>query len=116
VAVNQRDIVEVQFPLPGGKVQHHPVVVVSNNDINEYEDAFVGVMLSSQDYDDPFTFKFTETMLTQKPRSKYQARSHLIQLFDESDVTRKRLGSVKIDAFNRLIDHIYNSVLMIPEQ
>ena len=113
MAVNQRDIVEVQFPLPGGSLKPHPVIVISNNQINEWEDAFIGVMLSSKDYDDPYTFKIMNAMLTKKPKTKYQARSHLIRMFDESQITKRGLGSLCIDPFNHLIDHIFDSVMMI---
>ena len=55
MAVYQGEIVEVNFQLPDGKFKPHPVIVVSNNDINEYEDGFIGVMLSSVTKEDNYT-------------------------------------------------------------
>lgn len=33
--INQRDIVEVSFPLPNGKFLRHPAIVISTQDITD---------------------------------------------------------------------------------
>ena len=38
--VEQGEIVEVNFLLPDGKFKPHPVIVLSNNDINQFEEGF----------------------------------------------------------------------------
>ncbi len=45
--VEQGEIVEVNFLLPDGQFKPHPVIVLSNNHINEYEEAFIGINLKS---------------------------------------------------------------------
>ena len=40
MAIDQGEIVEVNFHIPNNRFKPHPVIVISNNDINEYEDAF----------------------------------------------------------------------------
>ena len=40
--IYQRNVVEVQFRLPSdGRLEEHPVIVLSNDEINEIEDGFV---------------------------------------------------------------------------
>ena len=48
--INQRDIVEVNFLFPDGKMQPHMAVVVSNNELNENEGFFYLAMISSKNY------------------------------------------------------------------
>ena len=91
--VEQGEIVEVSFNLPQGFLPH-PVIVLSNNDINTYEQSFIGVMLSSKDYDDEYSYFITNEMVTKKPRNKYQVRCHLISFFQTKEVLSKH-GKIK---------------------
>ncbi len=67
--VNQRDIVELNFELPNGKLKAHPALVISNQNVLDAEDIFYAVMISTKEYNDEFTFELTNAMLT-KPLSK----------------------------------------------
>ncbi len=47
---SQRDVVEVEFRLPSdGRLEKHPVIILSNEEINNGESGFVAVMMTSQD-------------------------------------------------------------------
>jgi len=105
--IEQGEIVEVNFNLPQGYLPH-PVIVLSNNDINEYEQSFIGVMLSSKDYDDEYSYFITDEMLTKKPRDKYQARCHLISFFQTIEVLSKH-GKMKKEYLKKLIKHIFET-------
>jgi len=46
----QREVVEVEFRLPSdGILKKHPVIVISNSEINETEEGFVAVMMTSSE-------------------------------------------------------------------
>ena len=109
--VEQGEIVEVNFNLPQGLLPH-PVIVISNNEINENELSFIGVMLSSKDYDDEYTFFLTNDMLTKKPRKKYQVRCHLISFFQEKEVISKH-GKVKKEFLKMIINHIFETSFLV---
>lgn len=112
MTIRQRQIVEVAFRLPpDGELLNHPCIVISNDEINEEEQGFVAVMMTSESHykDDRYSFQLTDNMLA-KPLGKSfcAARLHLIGNFLYSDVivNRNSGNEMKIDAFNRLIVHI----------
>lgn len=112
MAIEQRQIVEVQFRLPpDGDLLNHPCVVLSNTEINEEEQGFVAVMITSENRykDDLYSFELDSSMLTKPMTTPFSAvRMHLIGNFLYEDViTNRNTGnSMKIDAFNRLLVQI----------
>lgn len=88
---NQREVVDVDFLLPDGQLLKHPVIVISNNDINDFENGFTGVMMtSSLEYKgDPYSFVlkdgyFTKNLTTETGFSC--VRVHLISTFPNARV------------------------------
>lgn len=113
MAYKQREVVEVNFKLPGNVFKPHPVVILSNDSANEMEKSFVGVMMSgSLTYDD-FTFIIEDKMLTKAPKKKSQIRCHLIAFVEYNEVIR-RISEIKKDYFNKLINHINDTVFADP--
>ena len=110
--VYQGEIVEVNFLLPDGKIKPHPTIVLSNNDINHYEGAFVGVMISSTAPDDSYSFWLENKMLTKSPKKNCQVRCHLLSLIPENQVIGKH-GNIKKEYFIKLIEKINSSVFSI---
>ena len=104
------EIIEVNFPLPGGELQPHPVVVISNNDINDNEDAFICVMCSSSTVDDDYTFWLSNDMLSNPTLLRTQVRCHLIALADNNDVLNRR-SRLNQTHFENLINKICADVL-----
>ena len=104
MTISQGDIVEVNFRLPEG-FKPHPVIVVSNNDINEYEDAFIGVMLSSSMKYDDYSFVLENEMLTKIPKVKTQVRCHLISLIPENEILGRH-GIINKKYLSQLINKI----------
>ncbi|CAN5741539.1 hypothetical protein BH11BAC3_BH11BAC3_08220 [soil metagenome] len=45
--VQQKDIIELNYQLPNGKLKAHPALVISNANFLETEDIFYAVMISS---------------------------------------------------------------------
>ncbi len=102
------EIVEVQFRLPpDGRLEEHPVVVISNSEVNNDEGGFTGVMMSTTDPDDEYSFEVTDNMVTVpfNDGRHREIRLHLIGNFIDKDVipgTHKRT-LLKDDHFRRLI-------------
>ena len=110
--VNQGEIVEVNFLLPSGETKPHPTIVISNNIVNEYDDAFIGVMISSTAPNDEFTYRLTNEMLTKSSKKPCQVRTQLISLIPESQVMGRH-GNIKKQFLKEIIEKINESVLNI---
>lgn len=109
MTIRQRQIVEVEFRLPpDGKFLRHPCIVISNEEINDEESAFVAVMMTTDERykDDEYSFAVANDMLT-KPHGKpfCAARMHLIGHFLYKDViVNSQWGSeFRIEPFKRLL-------------
>jgi len=85
---HQRDIVEVSFLFPDGTFKAHPAIIVSNDQLQIDEDDMV----------DGFTFS--------KPSL---VKCQIITGNIERDVQR-RLGSIKQQYFNEIVDKIVESI------
>jgi hypothetical protein len=112
MTIHQRQIVEVEFRLPpDGEYLRHPCIVLSNDTINDEEQGFVAVMLTSQERykDDLYSFEISDKMLN-KPHSKKfcAARLHLVGNFLYDDIISNSHSGVEIniDSFNRLLSQI----------
>jgi len=112
--VEQGEIVEVNFLLPDGKFKPHPVIVLSTNDINQFEECFVGVMISSSAPDDTYSFWLENNMLTKSPKKPCQVRCHLISLIPENQVIGKH-GSIRKRHLKELLKKINECVFSIAE-
>lgn len=107
------DIVELPLTLPpDGKLLPHPVVIISNEDVHEGDDCYIGVMLTHSTYIDMFTFELSDDMFVKPNTDKYaQARCHLITYFIKSHVSGNYKNRMKEEAVNRLVEHVYSSAL-----
>ncbi|MBN2682969.1 MAG: type II toxin-antitoxin system PemK/MazF family toxin [Bacteroidales bacterium] len=110
--VSQGDIAEVNFLLPDGIFKPHPVVVLSNNSVNEYEDAFIGVMLSSTTTDDEFSFHLDNEMMSKPSKKQCQVRCQLLSLIPENQVIAKH-GFLRKKHLKDLIAKINDCVFNI---
>ena len=110
--VYQREIVEVVFNLPQGNLAH-PVLVISNNDINEFEGSFIGLMGTTDHLNDEYAFLLTEEMLTKPMPQQTELRCHLISFFHDKDVISKYGSSVKKEVMKLILDQIYNTSFKI---
>ena len=77
------DIVEAAFLMPhNNRMENHPVVIISNDDVYDADQCYVGVMMTTQTREDRFTFRITDEMLRNANNQKYaQGRCHLISYF-----------------------------------
>lgn len=106
--ISQRDIVEVPFNLPQG-VRAHPVIVLSNDEAIAEEEAFIGLMMTTDKAKDLYTFEITSDMLSKKLHVPYsEARLHLISFFRTKEVvtTSNFNNKIKPEFFKELIKQV----------
>lgn len=57
-SVNQREIIEVPYLLPDGKIKNHPALVVSVPELQEKEDGmFYAVLISTENFHPEYTIE-----------------------------------------------------------
>jgi len=107
--VHQRDIVELNFELPDGKLKSHPALVISNDYVLETEDIFYAIMISSKLYNDEFTFELNDGMLTKPLSKKSYVKCQLIQSYNTDEVISK-ISSVKPAYFEQIKKRFFETV------
>lgn len=111
MAFSRGEIVEVKFRLPpDGRLEEHPVLIISNSELNKSEEGFTAVMMSTTNADDEYSFNITDNMLNipYGDNKHREIRLNLIGSFIDKDVvlnTRKRMY-VKEDHLKRIITQI----------
>jgi len=109
---HQKDIVEVNFLFPDGTFKPHPAIIVSNDQLQEDEDGMVYlVLITSNDWYNPqYSYPLSDEMIIGHKFSKHSlVKCQIIAGYIERDVNRK-LGSIKEQYFNEIIDKIIESI------
>lgn len=85
----QGDLIYLNKPieLPDGTSLDHPVLIISSNTANSYENSYTGVMMTSSTKIDRFSYK-VDNLMFESPLDKTgcQLRMYIIIGFKESDV------------------------------
>jgi mRNA-degrading endonuclease toxin of MazEF toxin-antitoxin module len=110
VKVEQGEIIEVNFYIPNHGFEPHPCVVISNNDVNEYEGFCIVAMLSTTKKNDDYSYHIEKSMLTKEPNKKGQVRCHLVSMVSKNDILGRH-GYVEKQYLSEIIDKIKSSVL-----
>ncbi|MBE6255204.1 MAG: type II toxin-antitoxin system PemK/MazF family toxin [Prevotella sp.] len=109
---HQRDIVEVSFLFPDGTFKPHPAIIVSNDQLQEDEDGmFYLVLITSNDRLNPqYSYPLKDEMIIGHTFAKPSlVKCQIIAGYIERDVVR-RLGSIKQEYFNEIVDKIIESI------
>ena len=109
---HQRDIVEVSFLFPDGTFKPHPAIIVSNDQLQEDEEGmFYFVLITSNDRINPqYSYPLTDEMVNGFTFSKPSlVKCQIITGYIERDVNR-RLGSIKQEYFDEIVDKIVESI------
>lgn len=108
------EIIEVPFLIPhNNRFENHPMVIISNQEVYESDECYIGVMLTSSRYFDRFTFEITNDLL-EKPNNKSfaQARCHLIAYILETHIiSNSHQNKMHETAVDRLVDRIMVTAL-----
>ena len=109
---HQKDIVEVSFLFPDGTFKPHPAIIVSNDQLQEDEEGmFYLVLITSNDRINPqYSYPLTDEMVNGFTFSKPSlVKCQIITGYIERDVNR-RLGSIKQEYFDEIVDKIVESI------
>jgi len=105
----QGDIIEVNFLLPDYKFKVHPAIIVSNDELNEKEDFYYIVLVSSKTHFPEYSYSLTDEMTTNKFAKKSYVKCQVMYYEKERGVIR-RLGKVKKPYFDEIVDKIIKSI------
>ncbi len=108
---HQRDVVEIDFPIPGEGFKVHPAIIVSNDDLQANEGFVYLVMISSKDfaYSRQYSYPLTDEMLSFKLEKPSWVKCQLVAADVESGVLR-RLGTIKEKYFNEIVDKVIETI------
>jgi mRNA-degrading endonuclease toxin of MazEF toxin-antitoxin module len=107
--VHQRDIIEVNFLFPDGKMRPHMAVVVSNDELNENEGFFYLAMISSKNYNPQYTFELRNDMLSEPLRMKSYVVCQLISGYTKRNVIMN-CNRVNKPVFLKIIEKIKKTI------
>lgn len=112
--VSQREIVEVPFDMPDGRVLPHMALVLSTEDIQEIEDGlFYAVLISSKNHYPEYTIPIQNEWLN-KPLSKNSYFiTHLVKDFNVEDVMGQYNNFIKKSAFDNIVITIARNITEI---
>lgn len=108
---HQRDVVEINFPIPGEGNKVHPAIIVSNDELQDIEGFVYLVMISSKDFafNRQYSYPLSNDMLSFKLEKPSFVKCHLVAADIETGVLR-RLGTIKERYFNEIVDKIIDSI------
>ena len=109
--VYQREIVEVPFDLPDGRILTHMALVLSADDIQEYEDGlFYAVLISSKNHFPELTIPIQKEWIS-KPLSKQSYFvTHIVKDFNVEDVISRYNNFIKAEYFPTIVKQIAENI------
>jgi len=108
--INQRDIVNVEFVFPNGKVKNHYAIVVSNNELTEEEGIVYLVLITSKDFHSDYYFELSNDMILnfRLPKKSY-VKCHILMTTMEHIVSTP-IGQIRKAPFDEIIAKIIASI------
>ena len=109
---HQRDIVEVNFLFPDGVFKPHPAIIVSNDQLQEDEMGVMYLVLitSNDKINMQYSYPVTDDRSVGHSFSKPSiVKCQIIAGYVERDISQ-RLGSIKEEFFNEIVDKIIESI------
>lgn len=110
--VEQREIVEVPFVMPDGQVLPHPALVISRDELQEDEDGmFYAVLISSKNHIPEYTIPIQNEWLNKPLGKQSYFITHLVNMFNVTDVMGRNNRFIKKMYFDRVIDTIIDNII-----
>lgn len=107
--INQKQVVEINFLFPNGKIKPHPAIIVSSQDLYNIEGFFYCVLISSKDYNKEYIFELDDNMLTKPMSKKSYVKCHIIGGFTANDIVKTH-GYIKAEFFEKIKAKIIKSI------
>jgi mRNA-degrading endonuclease toxin of MazEF toxin-antitoxin module len=105
----QKDIVEINFMLPNFQFKPHLAIIVSNDELNEKEDFFYLVLISSKNYFPEYSYPLSDEMITCKLTKKSYIKCQILTFDKENGVIRK-VGKMREPYFSEMVNKIITSI------
>ena len=105
----QGDIVEINFMLPDFQFKPHLAVIVSNDELNEKEDFFYLVLISSKTLFPEYSYLLLDDMVTCKLTKQSYVKCQVLTYEKERGVLHKA-GKMKEPYFSEMVDKIIESI------
>lgn len=107
----QRDLVSlnVKSPLPNGDPEFHPFLIINTIDVPSYEKSYIGVMLTSSDYINRFSFNCPDTSFEAPLKPNSHIQMHIVQMIRHDQIKgfvnrmKKEDFEIFLEEFNSLI-------------
>ena len=109
--VHQREIVEVPFDLPDGRVLPHMALVLSRDAIQDYEDGmFYAVFISSKNHYPELTIPIQQDWLSKPLSKRSYFITHIVKDFNVADVMNRYNNYLRNDIFEDILRRIVLNV------
>lgn len=109
--VFQREIVEVPFNLPDGRILPHMALVLSTKDIQDIEDGlFYAVLISSKNHFPEYTIQIDNDWLNKPLSKKSFFITHIVKDFNVDDVMARYNNYIKKDVFENIVKRIVKNI------
>ena len=105
----QADVVEINFMLPDYRFKPHLAVIVSNDELNEKEDFFYLVLISSKPYFPEYSYLLSDEMIDFKLSKESYVKCQIITSDKEKGIIRK-VGKMREPFFSQMVDKIIYSI------
>ena len=110
--VRQREIVEVPFNMPDGRVLTHMVLVLSREELQDYEDGmFYGVLISSKNYYPELTIPIKSEWLNKSLSKESYFITHLVQQFNVEEVINSYNLYLRFQYFEMIVNKIVDNIV-----
>ncbi len=108
----QREIVEVPFVLPDGRVLPHPALVLSCDELQDVEPGlFYAVLISSKNHNPELTIPIQSEWLSNPlPKASYFV-THIISPFNAENVITRHSCYLRQPYFDQVVDRIVSIVV-----
>ena len=110
---NQRDLVTLNSPMPEDQANNHPILIISCSSVNSKGDYYTGMMMSTTEYRDQFSFTLTNDMFEGHLRKeKCHLRTYIIISIKEDQIKGRinRMGALH---FKNLVKQIFEYVFCL---
>lgn len=107
--INQRDVVNYEFPFPDESFLIHPVIVLSIQSVCNIEGTFIGVPISHSELhnDNGYSFPlFNSSFVNPLDYPNSHARMHLITVLRVDEIRGRKINEMKKDDFNEMYSQI----------
>jgi hypothetical protein len=108
--INQRDIVNLNYEFPDGKIKNHYAIAVSNNRLVETEGIVYLVLITSKDYNSDYYFELSDDMLLNFKLSKRSYVKCQILMATMDTIIPAKVGQIKKTPFELIREKVIQSI------